>query len=99
MRKSSRFVVVLEQYSLEPNKVGHLTGVVRVVSSHRSILAAGRVLGSVISGKRRALAKTPTGTAMRYYVLDNATNQRYTRNDCLYGATISRATSLASCGR
>lgn len=84
--------VYVQRYSLEAGKVGQNIGVPVYISSHKSLAAAGRVLGSLISGKRK---REPTGYAaptrgegLRLYAFDGETGLRYSRNGCRTGEPL-----------
>ena len=85
-----RFVAELSAYSLESGNVGRPVGVPLILSRHKSRRAAGRVIGSAISGKLRPLASDYAYTlatsrrgglsvALRYYVRDLVTGELFAR--------------------
>jgi hypothetical protein len=79
----TRYLVLLTPYSLEAGHVGEERSPA-VYSYHRSQVAAGRVLGSLISGKRarETAMYHRQGEALKYHVFDTATGERFTRNQC-----------------
>jgi hypothetical protein len=72
-----RYLVKVSVYSLLPGEVGRIL-VEGIHSRHRSLRAAGRELGSLISGKQR-LRATPN-TALHMYIHDTATGEHISRN-------------------
>jgi hypothetical protein len=83
MAKPRKYGVMVQWYSLEQNEVGKPLGDA-LVSAHHSLRAAGRVLGSLISGK---LAKFryehgPKGAGVQIYAFDFESGKRFARNDC-----------------
>lgn len=77
-----RYEVQLREYRLDAGHVGEETGRLIVWSRHRSKSAAGRALGSLISGKRARQVQPPRGMAYRYLVRDSETGADYPRNAC-----------------
>ncbi len=80
IRCKRKYGVLIQWYSLAQNEVGKPLGS-DLVSAHRSLRAAGRVLGSLISGKRRK-HHPADGRGGQYYVFDFDTGERWTRNQC-----------------
>lgn len=72
------YYVCVSRYSLEAGKVGEPIGEPVVVSRHRSLKAAGRMLGSVISGKRSVQYRG----YQRFYVLDTESGREIPRVEC-----------------
>lgn len=79
-----RYHVQLRPYSLAANHVGKSLQNDQTLSQHRSLRAAGRVLGSLISGKRKGelQRRAGMGNGYRIVVHDHETGQDYARNDC-----------------
>lgn len=77
------FEVTLTEYSLLSGEVGKLTGRKIVWSRHKSPAAAGRALGSLITGKNRRAAIAPRGMAYRLQVINADTGAAFARNDLL----------------
>lgn len=79
------FHVTVERYSLAAGRIGEPIGHPEIISSHESKRAAGRVLGSLISGK---MARThrrdyeAPGVGLHLYALDTETGERFARNAC-----------------
>ena len=82
---TNRYNVILTAYSLASGRVGEPIAETNI-SSHRSLAAAGRVLGSLISGKRtadaKAFARQFPGCGLRYVAIDRQTGAEYARNAC-----------------
>lgn len=75
--------VTIERYSLAAGHVGEPIGHPEIISSHKSKRAAGRVLGSLISGKRApVLRQYEMGDGLRIYAFDSETGERLPRNAC-----------------
>ena len=72
------YEVCVSRYSLEVGKVGEPIGEPVVVSRHRSLKAAGRRLGSVISGKHRSQYRD----YQRFYVFDTEAGREFPRVEC-----------------
>lgn len=83
----SRYLVTVERYSLEPGKVGQTAWGPYVHSWHGSLAAAGRMLGSLISGKLATWYHNK-GQGRRLYVFDSETGVRYSRNGCRTGVPL-----------
>lgn len=78
------YLVTIQQYSLEAGRVGEHIGAPYVVSQHRSKRAAGRVLGSLISGVRAPYRKAFEGprVAIKLLAFDTETGDYLPRNAC-----------------
>lgn len=78
------YLVTIQQYSLERDRVGEHIGQPHVVSHHRSKRAAGRVLGSLISGGRVAYRRAfeSPGVAIKLLAFDTETGEYLPRNAC-----------------
>lgn len=81
------FVVCIEVYSLETETWLKTTWGPHEISSHKSLKAAGRVLGSYISGKYRKWYREP-GKGLRLYAFDTETGERYSRHGCNTGIPL-----------
>lgn len=82
LRPMLRYVVRVERYSLARGHVGE-TMDSSVMSSHRSRLAAGRKLATLINGRN------PGGECgYRFYVYDSDAGLRYSRNGCVSGVPL-----------
>ncbi len=80
-------VVCIEQYSLAEGEVGkHLYGP-EEFRVHRSLAAAGRTLGSLISGKHRRYMRQ-AGRGTKLYAFDTETGLRYSRRGCQTGVPL-----------
>lgn len=79
LRYGFRWVVFVQRYSLETGEVGKFIEGPQFISQHKSVAAAGRMLGSMISGKRRKLV--PAGGCY-LAAINPATGQILSRNDC-----------------
>lgn len=80
-KAGQRYHVKVTPYSLEQGEVGRVNGAPMTISTHRSLEAAGRALGSAISGKRAAGVKDFLGrNGGRYLIHDQMTGNTYTRN-------------------
>ena len=67
-RGGARYEVQVQPYSLAANKVGQHIGEPTVISKHNSLDAAGRVLGSMIRGKRQGEAQGIAGQGNGYKI-------------------------------
>lgn len=83
-RAPLRYVVRLEPYSLDAGHVGASTRAPIEISEHRTLVAAGRVLGSLINGNRQGEAKAHAakGEVLRYLVQDRTHGRTYPRKAC-----------------
>lgn len=80
------FHVLLQRYSLAQGEVGAPIGNPILFSQHRSKAAAGRMLGSMISGKRRRevadLRHQVPSCDFQYVVHDTETGRYLARSEC-----------------
>lgn len=75
-----RYAVKLIPYSLAENEVGRELGTEHVVSTHRSLSAAGKRLASVIRSRSSLPAHlTKPGQSLKYLVHDSISGARYSR--------------------
>lgn len=88
-----RYHVQIQPYSLgiaDPQQLGRSLGRDQTISMHRSLNAAGKRLGSLISGKN---AKVPqsiagTGNGYRAVVVDQMTGHKFSRNSAKAGVPL-----------
>lgn len=87
LARGFRYVAELRPYSHAPGRVGELSGPPVILSRHKSAKAAGRALGSAISGKAakaaaRAIWEANKGEGMgaHYDVRDVRTGYRFSRS-------------------
>lgn len=86
-----RYLVVAQPYSLDAGRIGAWTRKAYIVSRHRSLRAAGRVLGSMISGNLAASVKAETrkGEGMQLIAFDPASGKKYSREGCVTGVPLA----------
>lgn len=82
-KRGARYQAIVQPYSLAANQVGKLVGRETVLSSHKSLAAAGNTLGSHIGGKNAQVPQrlAGIGNSYRIFVRDTHTGSEHSRND------------------